>query len=577
MSGLALVCRELGAEVTGSDRAESSYIERLRAAGIEPAIGHDAGQVPEDAEVVVSTAIGEDNPELAVARERGQRVLHRGELLAELCERGRLLADRRDPRQEHDDGDGGPRPARDRRRPLVLPRGELPGAGPEGGAANAAAGAGEWVVAEADESDGSFLKLAPGGRGDHEPRARPPLALGLARRAREAFAAFSAGAAARVIGADVELPGDAGRKQVRFALEPQPGDPPAPDADLVAERIEAAARAAGRASARPAAASTPTSSSPCRAATTSPTPWRRSGPSRWPGADPDGVRQGAGELPRRRAADGAEGGAPSGARIYDDYAHHPTEVEAALAAARELEPRRLIAAFQPHLYSRTKALATEFGAALAAADEVAVLDVYPAREEPVGPLEGVSGVLVAEAAADHAGGRPVWWLPDAEAAARRARPAPGERRPAGHDRRRGHLQARRGAGRVSSRDRPDGVERDYPLARLTTVRVGGPADYFAQPETEEEVVALLAWAEAEALRIGVVGSGSNLLVADAGFRGLVMKLAGELTTIEREGETASWRRRGAAPHGRRAVRRTGASRASSSGSTSPAPSAARCG
>ncbi len=92
MSGLALVCAELGAEVSGSDSSESSYLERLRAAGLEPAIGHDAAQVPEDAEVVVSTAIGEDNPELAIARERGQRVLHRGELLAELCRGRRLLA-----------------------------------------------------------------------------------------------------------------------------------------------------------------------------------------------------------------------------------------------------------------------------------------------------------------------------------------------------------------------------------------------------------------------------------------------------------------------------------------------------
>ncbi len=87
-----------------------------------------------------------------------------------------------------------------------------------------------------------------------------------------------------------------------------------------------------------------------------------------------------------------------------------------------------------------------------------------------------------------------------------------------------------------SSPRPEGVEDDYPLARLTTVRVGGPADHFAQPENPDQVVALLAWAEAESLRIGVVGSGSNLLIADAGFRGLVMKLAGELTSIEREGE-----------------------------------------
>ena len=71
MSGLALVASRLGAEVTGSDRAESSYLERLRAAGIEPAIGHDAANVPADAEVVVSTAIPEDNPEL-VARPRAR-------------------------------------------------------------------------------------------------------------------------------------------------------------------------------------------------------------------------------------------------------------------------------------------------------------------------------------------------------------------------------------------------------------------------------------------------------------------------------------------------------------------------
>jgi UDP-N-acetylmuramate--alanine ligase len=111
-------------------------------------------------------------------------------------------------------------------------------------------------------------------------------------------------------------------------------------------------------------------------------------------------------------------GARNGARIYDDYAHHPTEVRAALAALRGLDPapRRLIAVFQPHLYSRTKALAAGFGAALALADEALVLDVYPAREEPVGDLAGVSGLRVADAAADRMGGRPVWWLPRAEQA-----------------------------------------------------------------------------------------------------------------------------------------------------------------
>ena len=82
---------------------------------------------------------------------------------------------------------------------------------------------------------------------------------------------------------------------------------------------------------------------------------------------------------------------------------------------------------------------------------------------------------------------------------------------------------------------PPGVERDYPLAKLTTIRIGGPADFFAKPTSAAEIVELLAWAEAEGLAIGLVGSGSNLLVSDEGFRGLVLKLAGDLTRIEREG------------------------------------------
>jgi UDP-N-acetylmuramate dehydrogenase len=82
---------------------------------------------------------------------------------------------------------------------------------------------------------------------------------------------------------------------------------------------------------------------------------------------------------------------------------------------------------------------------------------------------------------------------------------------------------------------PEGVERDYPLARLTTVRTGGPADWFARAGSEERVAELLAWADAEGIEVGVVGSGSNLLVADDGFRGLVLKLDEGLATIERDG------------------------------------------
>jgi UDP-N-acetylenolpyruvoylglucosamine reductase len=90
-----------------------------------------------------------------------------------------------------------------------------------------------------------------------------------------------------------------------------------------------------------------------------------------------------------------------------------------------------------------------------------------------------------------------------------------------------------GAGRATS---PDGVERDYPLARLTTIRTGGPADFFARPDSPERLAALLAWAQDERIAVGVVGSGSNLLVADAGFRGLAMKLVGSLAAIEQDGQ-----------------------------------------
>lgn len=79
------------------------------------------------------------------------------------------------------------------------------------------------------------------------------------------------------------------------------------------------------------------------------------------------------------------------------------------------------------------------------------------------------------------------------------------------------------------------VERDYPLGRLTTVRTGGPADYYARPDSPERLAELLTWADSEGVEVGVVGSGSNLLVADAGFRGLVMKLDGALAAIERDG------------------------------------------
>jgi UDP-N-acetylmuramate--alanine ligase len=119
--------------------------------------------------------------------------------------------------------------------------------------------------------------------------------------------------------------------------------------------------------------------------------------------------QGAG---RRFQALGLSAG---GALVYEDYAHHPTEIAATLAAARTLEPKRLVAVFQPHLYSRTALLAQEFGEALAQADVVVVLDVYPARERAE-DYPGVSGLTLVRSTEAHANGRQVRWTPGFEEA-----------------------------------------------------------------------------------------------------------------------------------------------------------------
>jgi UDP-N-acetylmuramate--alanine ligase len=363
MSGLALVCAELGATVTGSDRSDSSYMERLRVAGLDPIVGHDAANLPEGAEVVVSTAIGEENPELALARQRGIEPIHRGALLAELCAEKRLIAVAGTHGKTTTTamlvwalrGLGAD--------PAFFVGGEVPGLGAGQAAANASWGKGEWVIAEADESDGSFLDLKPeiavvtNIEMDHHSR------WGSVAELRAAFAEFTAGARAVVRPEDSDL-------EIELTV-------PGHHNLLNARAAVAAAEAAGFESAAVAAAL----------------------------ADFPGVK-------RRLERKGTRGSS----RIYDDYAHHPTEVRAALSALREQRPGRLIAVFQPHLYSRTKAFGEEFGAALALADEVVVLDVYPAREQPVGELAGVSGLQVAQAAAERMGGRRVRWLPDAAGA-----------------------------------------------------------------------------------------------------------------------------------------------------------------
>lgn len=391
MSGLAWAADQLGAEVSGSDRSDSTYMRRLRAAGVTLSVGHDPANLPEGAEVVVSSAIAEENPELEAARERGLRVKHRSELLAEFCSARRQIAVAGTHGKTTTTGMLAYALRELGQEPAFFIGGELPGFGPEGGAANSGWGDGEWVVVEADESDGSFLTLDPeiavvtNIEMDHHARWENLAEL------RTAFDDFATRARATVLpGEDGELMAAveaAGTEVVPFDLT-RPG-PPELHLSVPGEHNRLNARAALGAL----------------------------------------VAAGFGKTEAAEALGGFTGvkrrqelkGWCGGARVYDDYAHHPTEVAAALKALREFEPERLIAVFQPHLYSRTRIFSQQFGAALALADEIIVLDIYPAREEPVGRLAGISGLDVLRATADRAGGRPAYWAPDLDAAARIAR------------------------------------------------------------------------------------------------------------------------------------------------------------
>jgi UDP-N-acetylmuramate--alanine ligase len=384
MSAYARAAHSLGAQITGSDRASSTYTQSLLVDNVlEAAIGHQPQNVPdgEDVQVVYSSAVPEDNPERVRARERGLRELARAELLGELSALRRTIAVA---------GTHGKTTSASMLvhalRGAGLDPGWLIGGSIGGGLPNGHWSEGEWLVIEADESDRSMLAL------DVQIAVLTNIELdhhstfSTLEELTETFQQFLEGADQAVVWDRPEL--------VKLRADAIAYNLPAPEladggskfpwrGETVRLRVPGAHNALNACGALEAAALA--------------------------GADTAKAITALGQFTGAGRRFQPVGKSSGGGALYDDYAHHPTEVAATLQGARTLPHRRLVAVFQPHLFSRTALLAREFGAALALADIAVVLEVYGARERAE-DFPGVSGLLVAEATAGHSGGRPVYWL-----------------------------------------------------------------------------------------------------------------------------------------------------------------------
>ncbi|WP_395243321.1 UDP-N-acetylmuramate--L-alanine ligase [Agromyces sp. MMS24-K17] len=389
MSGIARLVLGDGHRVTGSDVRDSDNVQALRALGATIAIGHDAANLGDDVDTVVVTgALWQDNPEYQLALQRGLPVLHRSQALAAVIAGRRLVSVAGAHGKTTSTG-------------MIITSLLAQGADPSfvnGGVieelgVSSAAGDGELFVVEADESDGSFLlydtsvALVTNVDPDHLDHyglleAFEQAFVDFADRARELVVISSDDPGAvrvseRVSHARVVTFGEASDATVRVHSIETDG-PVAFAIDHAGATYHARLRIPGRHNAINAAGAFAV----------------LVGLGFDAAASLAGIERFAG-TGRRFELHGTVGGVS----VYDDYAHHPTEVAAALAAARTVVGEgRIIAVHQPHLYSRTRLFAKEFAEVLEEyADETVVLDVYGAREDPE---PGVTGALVSERFAD---------------------------------------------------------------------------------------------------------------------------------------------------------------------------------
>ena len=397
MSAIAKVLIERGVRVTGSDLKRSGVLTTLEAVGAQVSIGHRAEAVEGADLVVVSSAIPPDNPELVAARDAGIQVASRGEALASVLEGtdAVIVAGTHGKTSTTSMAVSIFRAAE--MDPTYLVGGGLNDAG-----TNARFGRGRFSIAEADESDGSFLLLRPtvgvvtNVEVDHVDYWSSLESL------HEAFSTFMAavteGGAIVVPSTDERLIATArqtGRRVITFG---EGGDVAGHDPQPVQGGIEfdlvatgSSARVALRVPGRHNVANALAAGAAALAADIS-------------------VDQIAAGLASYRGVERRFQirGSAAGVVIVDDYAHHPTEVAATLSTAATQAGNRVLAVFQPHRYSRTAAFAERFGASFAHADVVVVTDVYGAGEAPV---PGVSGKLIADAVCEKFPGRPVAYLP----------------------------------------------------------------------------------------------------------------------------------------------------------------------